>query len=319
MVQMGIKIKHILFLVSFLPFIQLKAQRNYFPYFNQYRFDGMVMNPAFAGSRDLMSVSLFYKQRLDNFNGGEQKYQTFSAHTPLKNYKIGLGFLFLHESLGITHNYDYFFNYAYRFNMLGGKLALGLKGGVTYNTENYNEFENSVRNSIDPVTSFLPTKEKMLLPNFGVGFFYYNQDFFFGGSIPLLLSTEENEDGSKPSITHDFKSYNYFINTGYKFGEREGVKFIPSLLVLYKQNSKIFYIGNLNVDLLNDRFSLGSGYSSSKTLQFSAQFKINEQLRIGYTYDDTFFGEYKVFGATHELMLRYEFKYIIKASSPLDF
>ncbi len=315
---MGTKAKIFFVIIILLPLIPLKAQSDYFPYFNQYRFDGMVMNPAFAGSRDLMSVSMFYKQKLREFEGGEN-YQTLSVHTPLKNYKLGLGFLFLRQSYAITNNSDYFFNYAYRFNVRGGKLALGLKGGFTYYTEDYGSLENSVRNTTDPLTSNLPAKEKVLLPNFGFGFFYYNQDFFLGGSIPLLLSIEESNEEPKPSVTHDFKRYNYFINSGYKFSLVDDIKVIPSLLLLYKQQSKIYYIVNFNVEFLEDRVSLGTGYSSGNTMQFSAQFKVNEQLRIGYTYDDAVFGNYVGYKTTHEIMLRYEFKYIIKATSPLDF
>jgi type IX secretion system PorP/SprF family membrane protein len=202
--------------------------------------------------------------------------------------------------------------------LLGGKLALGLKGGISSNVENNDEFENSIRYQSDPVTSSLPSRENILVPNFGVGFFYYNQKFFFGGSIPLLLSTEENTDGSKPSITHNFDSYNYFFNTGYRFGEMGGIKFIPSVLMLYTKNSRAQYIGNINVEFLEDRLSLGAGYRAGKAMLFSAQFKVNEQLRIGYTYDYTF-DVFKSLGQWHEIMLRYEFKYIIKASSPLDF
>lgn len=314
MCQMSTKTKIIILIFCILPVGLVKAQRKYFPYFNQYRFDGMVMNPAFAGSREVNSASIFYKQRLIGFEGSPS-YQTISLHGPIEKINSGLGLLVLHESYALYHDYDFFANYSYRINLFAGKLSLGLKAGATYKTldDGGLRWPGEAQQNIQKETAFLP--------NFGVGFFYYSRKFFLGGSLPLILS-EENSESVTISLTNNPDNYNYFINSGVRLGKRDGIKFIPSLLVLYVKNSPLFYMGNLNAEFFDETFSVGTGYSSGKALMFTTQLKVMEKIWFGFTYENTLFGEpesLQYINQTYEVMLRFEFKNVIKASSPTDF
>lgn len=272
------------------------------------------MNPAFAGSREVLSTSLFFKRSMVGFDGGKE-YQTFTAHTPLKNYKVGLGFLFMHETFGIDHKYDFYLNYAYRVNMPIGKISLGLKGGMTLNAKNYDELDFSPRYPTDPVFDNLG-RETSLLPNFGVGFYYYTRKFFLGASIPLLLSENVDETDGGLSVTHNMDNYNYIGNTGVRLETEAGITFVPSILMLYVKNSPLHYVGNLSVEFFDDFLSVGAGYSGENLIA-SIQVQANEQLKIGYTYDNSIITDFSI--QTHEIMLRYEFRYVIKASNPVDF
>jgi hypothetical protein len=68
-----------------------------------------------------------------------------------------------------------------------------------------------------------------------------------------------------------------------------------------------------------DRFWVGVSYKISRSLAGLFQFQINSQLRIAYTYDfDTGkIGRYS--NGSHEIMLRYEFKYKADLVNPLIF
>ena len=60
------------------------------PQFSQYQFNQMVINPAYAGSRDALSAVVNVRQQWSGFDGAPRT-QAFSLHGPLKKKRIGLG------------------------------------------------------------------------------------------------------------------------------------------------------------------------------------------------------------------------------------
>lgn len=298
-------------------FLALSATVNaqLYPGLNQYMVEGLTINPAFAGSREVLSTAFFYKNKWVGFEGGHQ-YQTLSAHTPLQNTSIGLGLLLMHEQIGIDNNYSLYLNYAHRISLRIGKISFGLKGGLELTNLDYGEIITSPRFGQDPVFN---TAENYFHPNFGFGAYYYTRKFFIGASIPFFLSKKYTESEKGIELTHDFKHYNYFFTTGVKLPVSE-VNVSPALLVRYRQDFPLVVGGNINIEFLNDRFSLGAGYSNElNSVMALAQIKVNEQLRIGYSYDSSL-GDYnKYISGSHEIMLRYEFRYIIEAANPIEF
>jgi hypothetical protein len=63
----------------------------------------------------------------------------------------------------------------------------------------------------------------------------------------------------------------------------------------------------------------GVSYRNNRSFGALIQFAINNQLRIAYTYDFDLgdLGSYS--NGSHEIMLRYEFRYKVEAISPLNF
>jgi type IX secretion system PorP/SprF family membrane protein len=310
------KVYHYIFL--FLMALSSTVSAQLYPRFNQYMTEGLTINPAFAGSREVLSTAFFYKNNWVGFDGAPI-YQTLSAHTPLKNNQIGIGVLLMHEQIGIDNNYSLYFNYAYRASLRIGKLAFGLKGGIELTNSNYGDILISPRSAQDPVFN---TTENFYYPNFGVGVYYYTRKFFAGASVPLLLSKEFTQSDKGIALSHDFNKYNYFFTSGYKFST-SGVNISPAILISYHNEFPFVIGGNVNFDFLDDRFTLGAGYSNeSNSMIALAQIKVNEQLRIGYSYD-TFLSSgnsiSRYINGSHEIMLRYEFRYIIDAANPIDF
>ena len=149
------------YILIFLITLSTTVSAQLYPRFNQYMTEGLTINPAFAGSREVLSTAFFYKNNWVGFDGAPV-YQTLSAHTPLKNNKIGLGVLLMHEQIGIDNNYSLYFNYAYRASLRVGKLSFGLKGGIELTNLNYSDLRSSPRSVQDPVFS---TTENYYYPN----------------------------------------------------------------------------------------------------------------------------------------------------------
>jgi type IX secretion system PorP/SprF family membrane protein len=246
---------------------------------------------------------------------GSPVYETFSAHAPLKNAHIGLGFLLMNEKTFQTVNTHAYFNYAYRMKVGSGKLALGLKAGINYTNNDWSNLD--LNNPADP--AFGNNTKRYILPNFGVGAFYSTQKVFAGFSIPYILSFKESSPGSGYKIYHDMSNYNYLLTSGYLFDISRNFKLKPSFLFTYNSKIPIRLDINMNFILLNDKLWIGTAYRINEAMSSSFEIQVNPQLRFGYTFDYSG-GQVNYFKYTsHEIFIRYEFSYKIKAFNPRYF
>jgi type IX secretion system PorP/SprF family membrane protein len=284
------------------------------PVFSDYISNGLLINPAYAGSREVLSLSLLFRDEWVGFENSPL-YETFSAHAPLKNAHIGLGFVFMNEKSGSTVNTHAYFNYAYRMNMGKGKLALGLKAGFNYTNNDWNNLY--LNNPIDP--TFSDKTKKYILPNFGIGAYYSTDRVFAGLSIPYILSYRESSAGSGYKIYHDMKNYNYLLTAGYLFDISRNFKLKPSFLLKYNAIMKQQFDLNLNFILLNDKLWIGTACRFDEALSSSLELQINPQLRFGYSFDYSGLQSNYFNYTSHEIFIRYEFSYKIKAFNPRYF
>jgi type IX secretion system PorP/SprF family membrane protein len=303
-----------IFILLFLIGLCINIHAQYFPMFSQYVSNGLILNPAYTGSREVLSINLLYRNQMVGFTGAPQ-YQTLSAHAPMKNDNIGLGLMFFNESAGPVRNIHIYTSYAYRLRLGSGKLSFGLKAGINYGQYNWNNVYTNDSN--DP--AFNNDNNSYVLPNIGAGIYYYSNKFFTGFSIPYFLSYKEDEDHNGFSFYHDFNNYNFLITAGYLFSFSRNFKLKPTTLIKYYTNATEQVDLNLNVIILNDKIWLGSAYRLNEAVAGSFEVQLNPQFRIGYTFE--YAGKTARFFnyTSHEVSLRYEFSYKIKAFNPRYF
>jgi type IX secretion system PorP/SprF family membrane protein len=133
-----------------------------------------------------------------------------------------------------------------------------------------------------------------------------------------LLSYNFNFEKNKYDLTFNPAEYNYLLNAGYFFALSPKIKFFPSTLISYSLGKKLLMDFNAYVGL-NDKVWTGLSYRNNRSLGALIQFAVNNQLRMAYTYDFDLgeLGQYS--NGSHEIMLRYEFRYKVEAISPLNF
>ncbi len=279
-----------------------------YPLFSQYMRNGLAFNPAYAGSSEAFAVSLVYRQQWTGFDGAP-KTQVFSAHAPLKSDRVALGLLAYNDAYGVTNNTGIFANYAYRIHLKKGILSLGLKGGVYMQSENLNKVTTDQAN--DPV--FPGSTEKMTVPNFGAGIFYYSEKFYTGFSIPGFLSARAGE------IYHDFTNYNFMLTSGALFSISENFKFNPSVLINYSLPSNIQLDLTGNMVFRNFLWIGGSWRMQDNSVVGLLHFQITPQIGIGYSFDYSFGDLNKFNNGSHEVMLVWVLRYKVKASNPRYF
>ena len=77
------------------------------PQFTQYMYNTISVNPAYAGSREALTIVGLYRSQWVGFSGGPVT-STLSIHSPLRNEKIGIGFSYINDRLGYENQYQFF-------------------------------------------------------------------------------------------------------------------------------------------------------------------------------------------------------------------
>lgn len=279
------------------------------PVYSQYMFNGLALNPAYAGSREILSLSALYRWSQWQGYEGAPATQTLTGDFPLRNPQIALGLLVYNDQISIYRQTGVFASYAFRVKLGGGKFSLGLQAGF----EQMREDESNIRTIQTPDPMFNGEIHKTFMPNVGVGAYYYTSQYFVGFSLPQLLAYSPNTaDGYKGKLSLD----NIMLYGGMTFTIDKDFKVRPSTLLQYTEKGILCDL-NCNVILFpEDRLEIGVSYRSTSTLVAMAEFRINPQLCVGYAYDHAF-GIPNANNSSHEIMLRYEFKFRVKAENPL--
>ena len=278
--------------------------------FTQYMFNGLAINPAYAGSQDGVSFTALARRQWTGLNGAPST-ETFSVHGPLKNRKIALGLQLYHDAVGIADQYGVYGVYAYRIDMGRGTLAAGVQGGFNSYRARYSSV--FVKSGDDP--HFSADDASGMLPNFGAGLYYSTKKFYAGFSLPHLITNPL--PGSVVSRAQQYR--HWFFTTGTVVTLSEQMKLKPSILVKAVEGAPVEVDVNANL-LIKELLWLGVSYRSFAALSFLAELQITRPLRLGYAYDYTLTTLKSSHSGTHELMINYRLRFDrSKAISPRYF
>jgi type IX secretion system PorP/SprF family membrane protein len=283
------------------------------PITDQYVLNPLTINPAMAGNRGALNLAAFYRRQWAGI-AGTPETMTFTADAPFFDNKVGAGLIIINDKVGVTKETQLITNYSYKIDFSTGSLSLGLGAGVIVTNTAWSDLV-----VLDPGDElYLVDSPVFVVPAFSFGSYYTYKDFFAGFSIPKFLSYTFDYDKNKYKMDIDPSQYTYMLYTGYMFKVAPKVKILPSTLLSYSQDQKLLYDINAYVNFL-DRFWAGASYRNSRSIAALFQFHINDQFRIAYTYNfDT--GNIQTYSSgSHEIMLRYEFKYKVDVVNPLVF
>lgn len=291
----------VLFLLVFPCFKQGKAQQD--PMYTQYMHNPLTVNPAYAGSTDMMSAMFLAREQWVGFDGAP-KSRTLTLSAPITRYDIGAGFAFINDELGPVKQNSFYTDFAYHLT-LGekGKLSFGLKGG-------FDMIQIDLMNlTIDQQNdgTFAQNFEEQFILNFGLGLYYYTDRFYLGVSIPRMLKNNYDNDGIN-TTSLGYKERHYFATTGALFDLNDYIKLKPSVL------SKIVWNAPVSIDLsvnfiLYDQLWLGTSYRIDDSMSFLIHYQLSDQLRVGYAFDLTESEMRRYNNGTHEIMVAFDFQF----------
>ncbi|MBV9988844.1 MAG: type IX secretion system membrane protein PorP/SprF [Chitinophagaceae bacterium] len=271
------------------------------PMYSQYMFNMLNINPAYAGSRGVISATALYRNQWVNIDGAPQT-ASFSMDMALKRKKIGLGFQLYDDKLGIERSTGFNMSYAFRIQLTNaGTLSLGLQGGLV----NYRAYYSQVR-TFQPGDPSFSQDINGFLPAAAAGIYYNSDNFYLGISTPALLQTKLTRDNTADVSSATGRDLHLFLTTGFVVPMGQDLMLKPSVLVKAVSGAPVEYDLNANLWIQNT-LALGFSYRTGDSYVGMLELQMSKQLRFGYAYDKTFSSLGQLNNGTHELMIRMEF------------
>ncbi|UPZ17871.1 type IX secretion system membrane protein PorP/SprF [Flavobacterium humidisoli] len=296
---------------GFCLLISLSAWSQQESQYTQYMYNTLSFNPAYAGSRDCLSIFGLHRNQWVGLEGAPVT-NNFSVHSPVGD-KVGLGLSVLNDKIGPMDENSISVDFSYTFDLDNFyNVAFGLRGtadflNVDFNRLNiYNPDDSQLQNNIDNQFS----------PNVGVGVYAYSDNSYAGFSIPNILETSHYARNSNSAIKS--KMHLNFI-AGYVFSLNDDFKFKPATLVRAVIGAPIQV--NISANFLyRNILTLGAGYRWNSSFSAMAGFQITDGFFAGYAYDaETSQLSYYNAGS-HEFFLRFElFKKFNRVINPRFF
>lgn len=247
--------------------------------YTQYMYNMNVLNPAYAGSKETLSIGILGRKQWLDLNGAPTTF-TGNIHAPLTK-SLGGGFSVIADEIGPVKEQNIYADLSYTFQTSEfGKLAFGLKAGVSL--KQIGLFSLAVVNPSDnSFTDNVNTTD----PNVGAGAFYYTDKFYIGLSAPNLLATKEAKvkNGRIKGVS---ESVHYFLTSGYVFDVNDNLKFKPSIMMKATSGAPISMDFSTNF-LFNERFEVGASYRLDDSVSGLVNFAITRDFRLGFAYDHT--------------------------------
>ena len=281
-------------LVCFVSYSQQDAQ------YTQYMYNTINVNPAYAGSRGVLSIFGLHGTQWVGVDGAPVT-NSFSLNTPIQNSNIGLGLSVVNDKIGPSAETTISTDVSYSIPTSDKyKLLFGIK--ATANLLNVDFTKLNIYNQGDVLSQY--NIDNRFSPNIGAGVYYHSDKLYAGVSVPFILETK-HFDSNTNSVAKDALHY-YFIG-GYVFDVSETTKFKPAFLIKSVKGAPLQADLTANF-MFFDKFVLGAAWRWSAAASAIAGFQINSNWFIGYTYDadTTKLANYN--SGSHELFLRYEFK-----------
>jgi type IX secretion system PorP/SprF family membrane protein len=283
------------------------------PYTSQYVLNPLTINPAYAGTRGLLNFAAFYRKQWVGVKGSPET-MSFFVDAPFADDKMGLGINVTNDRIGVTRDTKINASYAYKIGLDNGTLSFGLGAGLVITNTAWSDLI-----VLDPGDEYLLIDSKsFVVPTFSFGTYYASQKYFAGFSIPKLIGYKFDFEKNKYVLNNKMSDYYYLLNTGYLFDISSNLKFLPSVLLVLSPGDKILYDINAHFKVM-ERFWLGATYRNNRSVSAMFQFQLNDQIKFGYTYEFDFASLQTYSSGSHEVMLRYEFRYKVEAISPLNF
>ena len=285
--------------------------------FTQYMYNTITVNPAYAGTRGVLSAFALHRTQWVGLDGAPVT-NNISINTPISGSNVGLGISILNDRIGPADENNIAIDFSYSIKTSDTyNLSFGLKASANLLNIDFSKLNQGDMNDY----VFDTNVDNMFSPNIGVGVYLHSDNTYIGLSAPMLLETKHfDRYAATGANSHVAKErINYYFIAGHVFDLSSSVKFKPALLTKMVQGAplQVDVSGNF---LINEKFTAGIAYRWSAAMSAMVGFQASDSWFIGYGYDleTTKLANYN--SGSHELFLRYElFNRYDKLTSPTFF
>lgn len=301
----------VLLIMSIASYAQQDSQ------FTQYMYNTINVNPAYAGSRETMSIFALHRTQWVGLDGAPVT-NTASIHTPINGSNVGLGLSIINDRIGPSDENNISVDFSYTIPTSDRyKLSFGLKATANLLNIDFTKLNQYDQNDY----AFDTNIDNKFSPNIGVGLYLHSDKTYIGLSAPNLLETKHFDRyadiGSNSHVA--IEKMHYYLIAGHVFDLSSTIKFKPSTMIKAVAGAplQVDISGNF---MFNEKFVAGLAYRWSAATSAMVGFQVNDSWFIGYGYDleTTKLSNYN--SGSHEIFLRYElFNKFDKIISPRFF
>lgn len=276
------KKSYIIIISLTLSLVSLIGNAQQDPQYTQYMYNTQVVNPAYAGSLEAISLGLLYRSQWVGLDGAPKNF-TFTGHTPVGYSNVGLGLSLVRDEIGPSEETYANIDVSYTLQTSDrGKIAFGIKTGASFLNVDFSQLNIS-----DPGDVFENNIDNKVNFQLGAGMYYYTDKFYAGLSVPNFIESKHFDEASIENADISAISterLHYFFITGYVFDISENVKFKPAVLTKLVTGSPLQIDGSANF-LFYERFTLGAAYRWSASWSALVGFQITDSIMLGFAYD----------------------------------
>jgi type IX secretion system PorP/SprF family membrane protein len=282
---------------------------------SQYMFNGLLINPAYAGTHGYISSSLLHRSQWVQVDGAPRT-SVLAVDGPVMNERMGLGFSIVHDRIGISRDLDMSAHYAYHLKLGDrSKISLGLRAGLSLYSAQFNDLVYWDNN--DQV--YQGNINNARVGRFGFGAYWYNATSFVGLSIPTILAADGKIRPAVGNALDHYYTQHYYLHAGKVFPLSESFDIKPSTLIKYLPDAPAQADINCNL-LYRERVWFGLGYRTGDAFVGMIEFQVTPQIRAGYAYDMSTSKLRTYTSGSHEVMLGMDFgRDLIKIKTPRYF
>ncbi|NBW27925.1 MAG: type IX secretion system membrane protein PorP/SprF [Flavobacteriaceae bacterium] len=268
--------------------------------YSQYMYNTISVNPAYAGSRNVLSVLALHRSQWVGFEGAPTT-STFSINSPIPETNLGLGISAISDRIGPTEQNTLSGDISYTIRLNENvNLSFGIKGTLSFFS--FDQFKVTPFQANDPKWRSVSSS---LSPNLGVGTFLHSEKYYLGLSIPNIMESNFYND---IDLAINSQRMNYYLIGGYVFDVSKWIKFKPAVVSKIVSGAPVQLDLSANTLFMN-KFVLGAAYRWDAAVSGLAGFQLNDALFIGYSYDFDTTSLSRFNYGSHEVFIRYEFVY----------
>jgi len=277
--------------------------------FSQYMFNDLIINPAYAGADGALSLTFVNRSQWSGIENAPTT-QTLSAHTLVKNEKVGLGATVVNDKVGVHKDLTIATNYAYHLPVAERSyLSLGLLMGFSNKRSDYQSLTGGTVN--DP-----KIRNARIADSFfeaGAGIYFRSPKWRIGLSAPALIphGTSIND-----TLSVQLDRRHFFMLSKYRFSITQNLDLEPSFLIKYLSGLPVSFDANVNA-IYREVLTFGASYRKSESVNLLLKAQVTSQLEVGYVYDYGIGEVSRYSNGSHELMIHYHFQFTkTNVSSP---
>ncbi|WP_462317406.1 PorP/SprF family type IX secretion system membrane protein [Marinilabilia sp.] len=297
------KKRQIVLLILFIGFgLSVKGQNQY--QFNHYIATQGLLNPAYNGTRDIISGLVIHRNQWLGFEGAPMN-QALNVHGPIEDTNLGVGLAIVNDHIGLSNTLDAFAAASYKLQLDRNSrfLSFGLQLGASSLV-----YDGTQAQTNDPSDPVFDSKESKIAFNVGFGAYFYSDTYFAGFSIPKFFSDQFDVDSEDFKNTLDPKNMHMYLYGGYVF-ELEDIRVKPTLLMRQVYGAPLQFDVSANV-MFMDRLWVGLSYRTISDVVFLGEYIINDQFTVRYSFDYPIseLNQFNNYG-THEISLQFDFSF----------